>query len=77
MMIGSSDGGKNWVKLGPGVATKEYPETIVVDDVIAGRMYAGCRNGDFYVSDDSGESWRSADLKLKVDDLSSITLAHA
>lgn len=77
MMIGSSDGGKNWTKLGLGIATQEYPEAIVVDDVIAGRIYAGCRNGDFYVSDDSGQSWQSAKLDIDVDDLSSITLTHA
>jgi len=77
MMIGSNDGGKSWTKLGLGIATKEYPETIVVDDAVAGRIYAGCRNGDFYVSDDSGESWNSAKLDIEVDDLSSVTLTHA
>jgi photosystem II stability/assembly factor-like uncharacterized protein len=77
MMIGSSDGGKSWTKLGPGITTKEYPEAIVVDDARPGWLYAGCRNGDFYVSDDNGASWQSSEINLNVGDLSSLTLAHA
>ncbi len=76
-MIGSSDGGKSWAHLGPGIASKDYPEAIVVDDAIPGRVYAACRNGDFYVSDDAGGSWRSLGLSLNVADLSSVALTHA
>lgn len=76
-MIRSLDGGKNWAPMGSGIATKDFPEAIVVDDAFPGRVYAACRNGDFYSSEDSGESWRSLDISLNVDDLSSMKLVHA
>lgn len=76
-MIRSIDGGKNWARLGDGIASKEFPEAIIVDDVIPGLVYAACRNGDFYASDDAGDSWRSMGLNLNVADLSSVTLTHA
>ena len=75
-MIGSSDGGKSWARLGQGITTKDYPEAIVVDGAIPGRVYAACRNGEFYTSDDAGDSWRSLELNLNVHDLSSVSLAH-
>jgi hypothetical protein len=40
-------------------------------------MHAACRNGDFYTSDDAGDSWRPLNLGLKIQDLSSLALTHA
>ena len=76
-MIRSLDGGKNWAPMGGGVAAKDFPESIVVDEAFPGRVYAACRNGDFYSSEDSGDSWRAMNIGLKVDDLSSMKLVHA
>lgn len=76
-MIRSDDGGRNWAPLGAGIATKDFPEAIVVDDVFSGCVYAACRNGDVYSSEDSGESWRSMGIDLNVADLSSVKLVHA
>lgn len=76
-MIRSNDGGKSWARLGNGIESKEFPEAIVVDDAIPGLVYAACRNGDFYASDDAGDSWRSIPLDLDIADLQSVTLVHA
>jgi photosystem II stability/assembly factor-like uncharacterized protein len=77
VMIRSDNGGKTWQRVGSNIDDKQFPETIVADDEIAGRVYAGCRNGDFYTSEDAGDSWHSISLDLKVADLSSLTLTHA
>jgi photosystem II stability/assembly factor-like uncharacterized protein len=76
-MIQSIDGGKSWTQLGQGIDSHNYPEAITVDDAFPGRIYAACRNGEFFASDDGGESWRAMDLGLGVSDLSSVTIAHA
>lgn len=77
VMIRSLNGGKDWESVGPGIDSREFPEAIVADAVTAGRVHAACRNGDFYTSDDAGDSWRRLNLGLKIDDLSSLALAHA
>jgi photosystem II stability/assembly factor-like uncharacterized protein len=77
VMIRSTDGGKNWHCAGAGIDGKQFPEAIAADTVSAGRLHAACRNGDFYSSDDAGESWRRLSLGLKIDDLSSLALTHA
>jgi photosystem II stability/assembly factor-like uncharacterized protein len=76
VMIRSQDGGESWQGVGPGIDGKEFPEAIVADAVTAGRLHAACRNGDFYTSDDAGDSWRRLNLDVKIDDLSSLALAH-
>ena len=77
IIIRSRDGGENWEAVGPGIDGRQYPEAIVADPASNGRIHAGCRNGDFYTSDDAGDSWRRLDLGLKIDDLSSLALAQA
>jgi photosystem II stability/assembly factor-like uncharacterized protein len=77
IMIRSVNGGKSWEGVGPGIDGKEFPEAIVVDGVTAGRVHAACRNGDFYSSDDAGDSWRRLSLGLQIADLSSLALTHA
>jgi photosystem II stability/assembly factor-like uncharacterized protein len=77
VMIRSNDGGKTWQRVEKGIDGKQFPEVIVADEIDAGRIYAGCRNGDFYTSDDAGDSWRPISLNLKVADISSLALAHA
>jgi photosystem II stability/assembly factor-like uncharacterized protein len=75
-VIRSVDGGINWERIGEGIESEKFPEAIAVDGVVPGRVYAACRNGDFYTSDDSGTSWREMGIRLDVDDLSSIQVAH-
>jgi photosystem II stability/assembly factor-like uncharacterized protein len=77
VMIRSRDGGESWEEIGRGLNGREFPEAIVADAVTAGRVHAACRNGDFYTSDDAGDSLRPLDLGLKIDDLSSLALTHA
>jgi photosystem II stability/assembly factor-like uncharacterized protein len=77
VMIRSRDGGESWEEMVRVLNGREFPEAIVADAVRAGRVHAACRNGDFYTSDDAGDSWRALDLGLKIDDLSSLALAHA
>jgi photosystem II stability/assembly factor-like uncharacterized protein len=76
VMIRSEDGGKTWQRMGPNIDGKNYFETIVADGAVAGRVYAACRNGDFYTSDDAGDTWRAMRMDLKVTDLSSLALTH-
>lgn len=73
LLIRSSDGGQSWNKLGDGIATKDFPEGLVVDD--SGRLYAGCRNGDLYTSGDEGRSWQA--MGLDVPEITSVTYASA
>lgn len=75
--IRSADGGKSWEGVEDGIAAADFPEVIVADEEISGRLYAGCRNGNFYASDDSGESWAAMEMGLKVSELRSGVLAHA
>jgi photosystem II stability/assembly factor-like uncharacterized protein len=76
-LILSDDGGKNWRPVSKGIEPEKFPEAIAVDGAEADRIYAACRNGDFYVSNDGGDSWSEMGLKLSVEDLSSLTVAHA
>ena len=76
LVIRSSDGGKNWERIGQGIESEKFPEAIAVDEAIPGRVYAACRNGDFYASDDNGATWQEMSIRLNVDDLSSIKIAH-
>jgi hypothetical protein len=39
-------------------------------------IHAACRSGEFYTSDDAGDSWRPLSLGLKIDDLSSLALTQ-
>jgi photosystem II stability/assembly factor-like uncharacterized protein len=77
IMIRSRDGGESWEDIGRGIDPREFPEAIVADAARAGVLYAGCRNGDFYTSDDTGECWRPLNLGLKIDDLSSLALTQS
>jgi photosystem II stability/assembly factor-like uncharacterized protein len=62
VVIRSDDGGRNWESVGAGIATTDFPEALAVDD--AGRLYAGCRSGDLYTSDDVGASWQRMDIDV-------------
>jgi photosystem II stability/assembly factor-like uncharacterized protein len=77
VMIRSRNGGESWEAIGRGIDGREFPEAIAADVVSPGRVHAACRNGDFYTSDDAGDSWRALNLGLKVEDLSSLALTHA
>jgi photosystem II stability/assembly factor-like uncharacterized protein len=76
VLVRSTDGGKNWSPHTKGLVTKDYPEVILVDEKNPGRLYTACRNGDFFTSENAGEDWQSMSFGLKVDDLSSLALAH-
>lgn len=77
IMIRSDDNAKTWRRVGAGIDGRQFPETIATDAMTAGRLYTACRNGDFYSSDDIGESWRPMSLDLKVTDVNSLVLVHA
>jgi photosystem II stability/assembly factor-like uncharacterized protein len=62
VVVRSNDGGSRWDRVGDGPAAADFPEALAVDD--GGHLYAGCRSGDLYVSDDAGESWQHVDLDL-------------
>lgn len=62
VIIRSDDGGRNWRHRGSGVPAAEFPEALVVDD--RGRLYAGCRSGDVYMSETAGEYWERLDIRL-------------
>jgi photosystem II stability/assembly factor-like uncharacterized protein len=76
VLIRSDDGGKTWHPAGAGIDGRQYPEAIVVDGARAGRLYAACRNGDLYATDDAGESWRAMRLNLKVADVPALAVTH-
>ena len=77
IMIRSDDNAKTWHQVGAGLNSREFPETITADAMSAGRLYAACRNGDFYTSEDAAESWRPMSLDLKVTGVNSLVLVHA
>jgi photosystem II stability/assembly factor-like uncharacterized protein len=62
VVIRSDDGGRNWESVGAGIATTDFPEALAVDG--AGRLYAGCRSGDLYTSNDVGGSWQRMDIDV-------------
>lgn len=66
VVIRSKDGGQNWERLERGLteASHEFPEAILVDPEEPNRVYAACRNGDFYASEDEGGSWEAMDVKV-------------
>ena len=76
IMIRSQDGGRGWDAMDFGdPVTHDFPEGIIVDDEQPGRVYVGLQGGDFYASDDAGDSWRPIDLKLQ--GVENVKLAHA
>ncbi|MBM2810731.1 MAG: hypothetical protein HW416_1490 [Chloroflexi bacterium] len=76
-IIRSRDGGRNWERLERGLedASKDFSDVIVVDDQQPERVYAAQRNGDFYFSEDGGDSWGK--LELKVPGVAAMQLVHA
>ncbi|HSR54619.1 MAG TPA: hypothetical protein VLN73_00155 [Alphaproteobacteria bacterium] len=77
VVIRSLDGGRNWQQVAGGISRSDFPEAIVTDEETEGRLYAACRNGTFYGSDDAGENWSPLDLGLNVRDLRSVVHAAA
>jgi len=73
VLIRSNDGGGSWEQIGSGIATTDFPEALALDD--DGRLYAGCRSGDLYASEDAGESWQR--LELQLPEITSIVCAAA
>jgi hypothetical protein len=77
VIVRSRDGGATWETLdkGLGDAHHEFPESLIIDQENRGRIFAGCRNGDVYLSDDDGDSWTSTDAK--VPGIAHMVLTHA
>jgi photosystem II stability/assembly factor-like uncharacterized protein len=74
--IRSTDGGKTWNPLNMGADfSKNFPEAIVVDDEHPGRVYMAFDDGNFYLSEDHGDSWAHLDLKLP--SVENVKLTHA
>jgi photosystem II stability/assembly factor-like uncharacterized protein len=76
-LIRSRDGGRNWEKLNQAIGSRHYAEAMAPDKTVPGGIFAACRNGDLYGSDDGGDTWRKLPLELGISDLSSIALVHA
>ena len=76
-MMRSRDGGETWEPLEHGLeeASKDFADVIVVDDQHPERVYAAQRNGDFYMSEDGGDSWGK--IELKVPGVAAMVLVHA
>jgi photosystem II stability/assembly factor-like uncharacterized protein len=77
IIVRTQDGGNSWQRVGQDIDGKQYPEAIAVDPRNPGHVYAACRNGDFFASEDAGDSWRAVGLDLKINDLTSVVVAHA
>jgi len=77
LIIRSKDGGTQWEKLETGIsgASKQFPEAIVIDPEDPACVYAACRNGDLYASEDGGDSWMVADAPLS--HVADLKLVHA
>src|SRR6266542_2290701 len=77
LIIRSTDGGRQWEKLETGIsgASKQFPEAIVIDPADPNRVFAACRNGDLFTSEDGGDSWASADAPLS--HVADVKLVHA
>jgi len=74
--IRSVDGGRTWDGIDGGIAAKDFPEVIIADSATPGLIYTGCRSGDFYASENSGETWTPMGISLGVKDLGSVVLTH-
>lgn len=71
----STDDGKSWVLKNTGLHPKTEVETIVVDPVLPGVVYASTNYG-FYKSLDGGENWVRKSTGLDNDVLRSFTMHH-
>ena len=76
-LIRSSDGGRTWSSVAQGFESADFTDAIVVDDAIPGLVYTACRSGKAYASQDAGETWQALGFQLNVEDVSTMTLAHA
>ncbi len=65
-LIRTRDGGKSWQRLDGKLSeiSKNFAEAIAIDGSNPERLYAALRSGDLYSSEDSGDSWVKADVKL-------------
>lgn len=65
-LIRTKDGGKSWQRLDGSLSeiARNFAEAIAIDENHTSRLYAALRNGDLYASEDSGDSWVKAEVKL-------------
>jgi photosystem II stability/assembly factor-like uncharacterized protein len=75
--IRSADGGRTWEGIDGAIAPSDFPEVIIADAATPGLVYTGCRSGDFYVSENSGETWAPMGISLGVKDIGGVALTHA
>jgi photosystem II stability/assembly factor-like uncharacterized protein len=77
IIIRTDDGGENWHRIGREIDGRQFPEAIAVDPVNRGHVYAACRNGDLFASEDAGDTWRAVGVDWKINDLTSVVVTHA
>jgi photosystem II stability/assembly factor-like uncharacterized protein len=77
ILVRTQDGGRTWERLeaGPGRSMTQFAESIVVDPERGASVYAACTNGDLLMSDDRGDSWATADVRLPGS--TDVALVHA
>ena len=65
-IIRTKDGGKIWEKIDGGLPDlqKKFPEAIAIDEANTNHVYAALRSGEFYASEDAGNSWRKLDVEF-------------
>lgn len=65
-IIRSTDGGRHWERLDGGLSETStgFAEALAFDEQQPERMFAGFRNGEVYMTESCGESWRKLDVKL-------------
>jgi photosystem II stability/assembly factor-like uncharacterized protein len=78
LVIRSRDGGRRWEKLDGGLseASKNFAEAIVFDESNPDRIFAALRSGDLYASQDGGDSWGKANVKIPAS-ISDLKVVHA
>jgi photosystem II stability/assembly factor-like uncharacterized protein len=69
VVVRSTDGGVSWDQLTIGLedTSKQFVETIAFDDEEPHRVYLGFRHGDFYGTEDGGDSWEKLDITVPPD----------
>ena len=69
VVVRTKDGGRSWERLTNGLeeTSEKFNETMAIDEEEPDRVYAGLRNGQFYASQDGGDSWRELDVTVPPD----------
>ena len=69
VVIRSRDGGVSWERLANGLeaTSTKFVETIAFDGEEPDHVYLGLRSGEFYATEDGGDSWEELDVTVPPD----------